>query len=344
MDFFPLDESLETGRELWSEGVAKAVCRLSARMPFAAACEDFIALTQVQISAKSVERLAHRYGQALASAQGEQAQIVWTESGEWPSQPPPIAPDQRVALVDGTMLNTRSQGWMEAKVGSAARFASAPDPDHPGEQTAALADIGYCVWLGSADAFAPRFWLEMERLHVRWAQTQVALSDAGQWVRQLLSQALPEATHIIDWYHASERLWGVAREVWGATTPAGQAWGHQMETALWEGRLAAVQTALQTLLDQGQTAACITPACTYFRNQAALMNYPAYRQRGLPIGSGTVESACKNVVGARCTLPGMRWTIPGVQAILSLRAELLSHRWDQSWALARDYRRRLPPI
>jgi hypothetical protein len=313
-------------------------------MPFAAAAEDLAALTQVVVSAKSVERLTHRYGQALAEAQQAQAEALWTESGEWPTQPPATRPDRRVASADGTLLHTRDEGWKEVKVGSAARFTVSPNPDVPGEQTATLTEIGYCAWLGTADDFAPRFWAELERHGVRWAETAVALSDAGVWVRQLLEQALPQATHIIDWYHPCERLWEVARAVFGSGTPASQAWGQTVETDLWNGKVTEVQAALRTLQAHGHTTAAVAEALTYFTNQAAHMNYPAYRQHGYPIGSGTVESACKNLVGARCTLSGMRWSIPGAQAVLALRAELLSQRWEVSWTQACNHYLGLPPI
>ena len=70
---------------------------------------------------------------------------------------------------------------------------------------------------------------------------------------------------------------------------------------------------------------------TYFRNQSARMNYPAYRRKGYPIGSGSVESANRHVVGVRVKQSGMRWLDEGVRGILALRALLRSERWTQWW-------------
>ncbi len=56
-----------------------------------------------------------------------------------------------------------------------------------------------------------------------------------------------------------------------------------------------------------------------------------YREAGYPIGSGTVESACKRLIGARLKGAGMCWSKRGSQGVLTLRAELLSDRWEQSW-------------
>lgn len=61
------------------------------------------------------------------------------------------------------------------------------------------------------------------------------------------------------------------------------------------------------------------------------MNYPAYRQKGLQIGSGTIESGCKRVVKARLDQAGMTWTVEGARAVLKARAAYLSGQWDDFW-------------
>ena len=62
----------------------------------------------------------------------------------------------------------------------------------------------------------------------------------------------------------------------------------------------------------------------YFETNRHRMRYAEFRAKGYPIGSGTVGSACKRVIGARLKQAGMRWTKTGVQAVLNLRAQLLS--------------------
>jgi hypothetical protein len=71
----------------------------------------------------------------------------------------------------------------------------------------------------------------------------------------------------------------------------------------------------------------------YFRNNARRMQYQEFREEGYPLGSGTVESGCKNLVTKRMKGPGMRWSRDGAQNMLALRAEYLSHRWDEAWHL-----------
>ena len=61
------------------------------------------------------------------------------------------------------------------------------------------------------------------------------------------------------------------------------------------------------------------------------MSYFELQQNKLPIGSGVVEAACKNLIGARMKKSGMRWTINGGQAVLTLRSLILSNRSEQFW-------------
>ena len=71
----------------------------------------------------------------------------------------------------------------------------------------------------------------------------------------------------------------------------------------------------------------------FFRNNKDRMEYKRFRERGLPIGSGVIEAACKSVVKCRFCRSGMRWTRSGGQTILTLRALLKSERWDTFWTL-----------
>jgi 2-phosphoglycerate kinase len=69
----------------------------------------------------------------------------------------------------------------------------------------------------------------------------------------------------------------------------------------------------------------------YFEENRSRMDYPTYRARGLPIGSGVVESSCKHVVADRMKRTGMRWDEDGAESVLALRSLDLNHRWDSLW-------------
>ena len=89
---------------------------------------------------------------------------------------------------------------------------------------------------------------------------------------------------------------------------------------------------------RGKSRKTLTAALKYFRTMQDGMEYHACKEACLPIGSGVVEAACKTLVNERLKQSGMRWTLRGGQAILTLRSLLQSARWEKAWALlARSY-------
>jgi len=61
------------------------------------------------------------------------------------------------------------------------------------------------------------------------------------------------------------------------------------------------------------------------------MRYDRYRAMQLPIGSGTVESSCKHVIGARMKQGGMTWSESGAAGMLQIRTSLASERFLQDF-------------
>ena len=69
----------------------------------------------------------------------------------------------------------------------------------------------------------------------------------------------------------------------------------------------------------------------YFDNNQERMRYPEFRAQHLFIGSGVIEAGCKTIVGSRCKLSGMFWTVPGANAILALRCAHFNGRFEDYW-------------
>lgn len=119
----------------------------------------------------------------------------------------------------------------------------------------------------------------------------------------------------------------------GSTAQA-QQWRQQSLALLWEGDVEAVLTKLRQLRVRSHAKReQVRHNLHYFANNAHRMRYGEFRRQGLHIGSGVVESACKHVAGARLKGAGMRWSLPGAQAILDLRLCLLNHTWGSYWQL-----------
>ncbi|EQD59136.1 hypothetical protein B1A_10540, partial [mine drainage metagenome] len=75
----------------------------------------------------------------------------------------------------------------------------------------------------------------------------------------------------------------------------------------------------------------IDKASNYFQVNRERMRYSRFREMGLFVGSGTVEAGCKSVVAQRLKLSGMRWRVRGAAAIISLRCQAASDRWEELW-------------
>ena len=146
----------------------------------------------------------------------------------------------------------------------------------------------------------------------------------------------------MDYYHAVEHLYEAARSALGKDTPEAQALTGQLKDHLWVGRVDEVITTLQHHADRlGSPKAGDGPEhprrvlannVGYFTNHRHHMDYPTYRRKGWPIGSGMTESAVK-LFNKRVKGTEQFWSIPGVESILALRALWLSQddRWTRYW-------------
>ena len=76
----------------------------------------------------------------------------------------------------------------------------------------------------------------------------------------------------------------------------------------------------------GEKLRIVSGHLEYFRNNRHRIRYATSRRRGLPIGSGPTEGACKSVVTMRFKRSGQRWFESGLAPCLSLRALHLSER------------------
>jgi len=102
---------------------------------------------------------------------------------------------------------------------------------------------------------------------------------------------------------------------------------------LWEGDVAIVIEAMRRLEPDNETAKeLLRTTVQYFETNEQRMQYAKFRAIGLFVGSGVIEAGCRTVVGQRLKLSGMRWTVRGANAIISLRCCQLSGQWEDYWA------------
>jgi len=139
-------------------------------------------------------------------------------------------------------------------------------------------------------------------------------------------------------WHAAEHLSDAFDAAYGTDAPKAAAQFEKYRHRLRDetGGVGKVIRALRHLRSQHPGNERIAQALGYFRNNQHRMGYAEAKAQGLPIGSGVVEATCKTLVTERLKRSGMRWSVRGGQAILTLRAWLQSNRFDSGWAVLSD--------
>lgn len=149
-----------------------------------------------------------------------------------------------------------------------------------------------------------------------------------------LSAELPAGDEALDFFHATEHLNLALAAAYGPSTRQARHRFEELRDCLRdeEGGVERVIRKLDYLRKKFPQRADIRLCAAYFRKHRHRMQYAALKARGLPIGSGVVEAACKTLVAQRLKLSGMRWG-RGAQAILTARSWDQSERFDAAWAL-----------
>ncbi len=159
--------------------------------------------------------------------------------------------------------------------------------------------------------------------------------DPNLWrmAKGVLGQAGIAFVGILDLYHAMEYLWKAAYCFHAEGSLEAKAFVTERLTRILEGKIGYVigglkQKATKQGLSQYKEKE-LAKTIQYFQNNRQYMHYDEYLKQGYPIGSGVVEGACRHWVKDRMELTGMRWRVPGAQAILKLRAVMLNGEWEQ---------------
>jgi hypothetical protein len=165
--------------------------------------------------------------------------------------------------------------------------------------------------------------------------TVVKVADGAKDNWTFLATLVPEGEERIDFYHAVEQLKAALDAAYGENDPKGQSQFSKLRHVLLEDidGVDKVIRALLYLRTKHPRHKRIGEVLGYFRRNRQRMDYADAVSRNLPIGSGVIEATCKTLATQRMKRSGMRWRQTGGQAILTLRALVQSHRFDDAWAL-----------
>jgi hypothetical protein len=218
-----------------------------------------------------------------------------------------------------------------------------PAPPHT-PKSKRVSQSRYVAGLVSLNEIGNQLRRELEHVGGKQADRVIGLTDGGNGleeclINQVFSGLGPRIFLILDFWHAAQHLHEFAGVLFprDATRCQQQAetWCHLLKHEGGEKLLAAL-TSLDLTGSEPTVYEAHRLLTGYVRQNLHRMDYPFYITRGWQIGSGTVESACKNVVGGRLKGSGMRWRPYGTTGMCQLRSLFKSERslWDAYWSRA----------
>lgn len=280
----------------------------------------------------------------LVQRMGARAEVQAQQRYE---QPPTERLPQRgpselgVLMVDGCQLRYRGPGWgrqktaqdrvqwHELKLGVFYRHeASAQTQTGRG----LLLDKLVVNWQDQALELGRRLHWEAGREGLGRARNLLFLGDGAEWVWNLQRDRWPQAVGLLDFYHGSEHLWSLGRAVHGENNPALPAWVAPLRHQVRHGQeQRALRQIAQIKKRRGEAGKVIQREQNYFATHGRRMGYAKIAKRGWPIGSGAVESACrqKQCRFKRC---GQFWSKAGLRNLCALDEARRNHHWDDLWS------------
>ncbi len=338
---FPADAELDIVSTDYSPGVRRMQALVGQDGSFAHGRRQWKLLADLEVSTKSVERVAEAIGADIA--QGEQQEIDRAMQLDLPlvvGEPIPVL----YIELDGTGVPVVKK----ETVGRAGQRADVPahtrevklgcvfTPTTWDRDGYAIRDHDSTTYTGAienAEQFGQRIYLEAWKRGWNRAAKKVIIGDGAEWIWNIAQQHFPGTIQIVDLYHARQHLWDIARWFHPNDAARQKAWvSHRQKRWLDQGKIDKLVADLRALpLADPEAEKKLRTEAAYFATNAARMAYPEFRKQHLFIGSGVIEAGGKNVVGRRLKQSGMFWTVAAANSILALRHYHLNGRFEDYW-------------
>jgi len=333
----PRDAELGVAGQSMSPGLAAMTVRAAAAVPFARAAGLLEDLAGIGLTVKRVERAAEAAGTAAAAASRGRAGLI-ARRKVVPLPPSPL-PDKLYAVIDGTGVPVTSKetagrdgkgedGRARTREVKMAVFFTQDTLDEDGYPVRDRASSSYIATFEPAAAFQRLVRAEGIRRGADHVRQLTIIGDGAAWIWNLAAATFPEATHIVDLYHAREHLHSLTRSLEFMLGDRKDEWLAARLEDLDYGYIDGIEAAVRTYPLEGVKNDEVERELGYFLHNAPRMRYRWFRSRGLFTGSGVVEAGCKAVIGQRLKQSGMHWTVNGADSIITLRCAEASSQWE----------------
>jgi Uncharacterised protein family (UPF0236) len=333
--FCPRDQVLRLESFSLTPGVLRMTASAAALVSFEESSELLRELAGVEVSTKQVERAAEALGAEITVDERQHVERM----GE-------MAPTMYLGM-DGTGVPMRNQevadragkqadGSAKTREAKLVTIWTAESRDAEGKPVRDPGSVTYSAAIESAATldtspdlsdFAARVQREASRRGFTKAPRQAVLGDGSSWIWNTTTELFPQATQILDRFHAKEHLAQVGKVIYG-DSPESKPWIQARYEELDQGHLKFSVHALHGHANQYKEAReCIQ----YIWKNRRRMRYPKFHKQGFCTSTGVVEAGCKVVIGTRLKRAGMHWTVKGANAIIALRCSKLSGRFEDFW-------------
>lgn len=299
---------------------------LSGLLPYEQCEQVMERIGERYVSASSIWRHSQVYGEQMQAEVERQRQQVSVERIQLPDAQHDHAQRKAVSM-DGGMVNIRGEGWRELKVGAVfdveTRLERHPQTQQLDEMAHGV-NVNYTAVLGSKDDFKPALWALAVYHRLPTARHRSVVADGALWIWDVAEDVCPDGQQVVDWFHALEHLNQAAHALYPNTDDAARrmSWLKTHKDHLYMGHIHRIMAALHA---HGRADLAL-----YFERHQRRMQYLEFRENGLPIGSGTVESGVKQYKQRLCAT-GMRWNSTCVRRMLVIRSASLSDQFDDLW-------------
>ena len=355
----------ESARKLWEQEQRKSIIPLDSaiqadHLPFRMTINMMLEVARAGILCKSYQEaedtLRHYYGveindDTLREVTNYIGKIVYMEdcrlarqaqyildSGKLLADEDDVEDDVLYIMTDGAALNTvhhvnkkdpEDSSWKENKLCVAFRqsdIRSWTDPK-TGEKQHKILKREYISYTGAVEEFKWHVLALAIRNGYGRIKKTVIISDGAKWIQSMKDELFPEAQQILDLFHLKENVYEYAKALWNNDPLKYKPWASKVCNMLEKGKWKKVIDMLELHKDKELDGAPVN-LYTYILNHKDNIDYPSYREQGLFVGSGVIESGNKTVLQDRLKRSGMRWNVVTARYILSLKAKEQSGMWE----------------
>jgi hypothetical protein len=339
---FPADTALGLEESAgYSPRVQEMVALLASKMPMSEASAVLEHLTGVQLPRATLDREARR--------QGERARRIRKQEDERACQAPAkpvqselvLEPYQMIIQLDAWNIRERDQ-WGQTQ--SLRRRGQEPERwhwvytgtcfrlDHRGKTASGrpiISERGFVATREGIAGLREQLHAEALRRGLGQAAGVLVIGDGAMWIWRLADDRFQDARQRLDFYHAVQHLAAVGRALFGEDQAKLKSWLRPLVHQLKNQSAVKVVEQLEEILAQlpaGAAAQAVQKEVGYFHEHQHRMDYRSGRRRGEPMGSGAVESTCRQ---AQCRFkrPGQYWSQQGDEALLCLETCWRNGRW-----------------